>query len=331
MECDFQYVSGSPILVAMSRSQRLGLLLLLLADRGSRVENVALPVGIQHLVRETAPASVVSCVLDRKPELYGLGIRLGFYFQLISTLLANHFLPDALREAWDANTIFLIAIFVAVVKSSVNVNNLTAPEAFVMLQMLFSFLVAVYHIGRSLKWLLFDLGTMILNGTFDSDTSWMDILSEVGQARRHISNLGITMRHCLALAIASYNVWFWFPGSVILDSDRHCNSSVFVFAQVDLHGNARIFFQVVGVLYLLFQVCKLSSTAGLTNYLTALWIWKVQMRSKALPDELKPTWQRICEWLFDPRSEGEIERLRDAKGEKPQRHVVDKPSLICSC
>jgi hypothetical protein len=33
------------------------------------------------------------------------------------------------------------------VKSSVHANNLTAPEAFVMLQMLFAFPIAVCHVG----------------------------------------------------------------------------------------------------------------------------------------------------------------------------------------
>lgn len=216
----------------MSRCRLLGLLLLLLANPSLRVESLALPVGIEHAVRESAPASIASCVLNGNSDLYGLGIRLGVYFQLISTLLANHFLPDALREALDANTIFLVSIFIAVIKSSVNVNNLTAPEAFVMLQMLFAFLVAVYHIGLSIKWILFDHMTAILNGMMDSDTVWLDVASELGRAQGDVSQLGITMRQFLALAITSYNVWFWFPGSDFLDSGRHCNSSVFIFAKV---------------------------------------------------------------------------------------------------
>jgi hypothetical protein len=149
----------------MSHCGLLGLLLLLLADPSLRVESLALPVGIEHAVRESDPAPIASCVLNGNSDLYGLGIRLGVYFQLISTLLANHFLPEALREAWDANTIFLVSILIAIIKFSVNVNNLTAPEAFVMLQMLFAFLVAVYHTGTSFKWEMFELITAILSGT----------------------------------------------------------------------------------------------------------------------------------------------------------------------
>jgi hypothetical protein len=116
----------------MPHCQFLGILLLLLSGRSFRVQSLALPVGIEHAVRRNAPASIESCLLNGNSDLYGLGIRLGVYFQLISTLLANHFLPDALGEAWDANTIFLLSIFVAVIKSSIHINNLTAPEAFFM-------------------------------------------------------------------------------------------------------------------------------------------------------------------------------------------------------
>jgi len=314
----------------MSRCH-LGILLLLLLPGGLfLVQGLALPAGIEHPVRQNAPASIASCVLDGNSDLYGFGIRLGVYFQLISTLLANHFLPDALREAWDANTIFLVSIFIAVIKSSVNVNNLAAPEAFVMLQMLFAYLVAVYHIGASFKWFCFEILSAILNGMMEPDLDWSDVVSELGQAQSDVSQLGTTMRQFLALAIASYNVWFWFPGSGFLDSVQHCNSSMFLFAQVDLHGNARIFFQVLGVLYLLFQVYKLTWNVGPTPFLLELWQWKVQKRGKIDFDEPEPTWQDFFTGVFDPTSQAEKEKAKVAEENKPQRHVVANHCSVCS-
>ena len=64
--------------------------------------------------------------------------------------------------AWDSNTIFLISIFIAIVKSSVHVNNLTAPEAFVMLQMLFAFPSPSAMWEPSVKWVLFDFTNPVL-------------------------------------------------------------------------------------------------------------------------------------------------------------------------
>ena len=311
----------------MSRCRLLGLLLLLLADPYLRVESLALPVRIEHAVHESAPSSTAACVLNGNSDLYGLGIRLGVYFQLISTLLVNHFLPDALRDAWDANTIFLVSIFIAVIKSSVNTNNLAAPEAFVMLQMLFAFLVAVYHIGPSNKWLLFEITTAALNGTLKSDMELLDMLSELGRAQNNVSKLGTTMRQFLALAITSYNIWFWFPGSGFLDADQHCNSSVFIFAKVDLHGNARIFFQVLSVLYLLFQFYMLNFNAGPILYLFQLSSWKTDKRKKIDFDEPKPTWKTFLVGLFDPISLAEKEKAKAVKKKKPQKQVLNKWSL----
>jgi hypothetical protein len=315
----------------MSHSHLLGILLLLLLPGCSfPIQSLALPAGIEHPVRQNAPASIASCVLNGNSDLYGLGIRLGVYFQLISTLLANHFLPDALREAWDANTIFLVSIFIAVIKSSVNVDGLASPEAFVMLQMLFAFLVAVYHIGASFKWFCFEVLSAILNGVMESGLDWSEVESELGQAQRNVSQLGTTMRQFLALAIASYNVWFWFPGSGFLDSVQHCNSSMFLFARVDLHGNARIFFQVLGVLYLLFQVYSLTWNIGPTRFLFILWLWKDQKRSKIDFDEPKPTWQDFFTGVFDPTSRAEKDKARDVEEKKPQRHVFANLSSVCS-
>jgi hypothetical protein len=312
----------------MSRYPFLRIFIVLLSCCSFRVQSLALPVEIKHEVRQNAPASMASCVLNGNSDLYGLGIRLGVYFQLISTLLANHFLADALREAWDANTIFLLSIFIAIIKSSVSVDNLTAPEAFVLLQMLFAFLIAVYHIGPSLKWYLFDFLTRILKGTMERDLDWWEIASELGRAQVDVSNLGTTMRQFLALAITSYNVWFWFSGSDLLDSGRHCSSEIFVFARVDLHGDATIFFQVWGIIYLLYQVHQCSWSIGPTSYFVAVWMWRASNRYITDFNEPKPNWHDYMRGLLDPISQVEKDKAKAVKEEKPKRSVIDNHSLI---
>ena len=42
------------------------------------------------------------CGFDGNPDLYGLGIRLGVYFQLFSSSLANHYHRDIMKDTWDA-------------------------------------------------------------------------------------------------------------------------------------------------------------------------------------------------------------------------------------
>ena len=48
--------------------------------------------------REEEP---ISCSFVGSPDLYGLGIRLGVYFQLFATLFANAFLDEAVGDAPD--------------------------------------------------------------------------------------------------------------------------------------------------------------------------------------------------------------------------------------
>lgn len=41
------------------------------------------------------------CGFEGNPDLYGLGIRLGIYFQLFSSFLANHYHGDIMKNALD--------------------------------------------------------------------------------------------------------------------------------------------------------------------------------------------------------------------------------------
>lgn len=56
-----------------------------------------------------------SCGFEGNPDFYGLGIRVGIYLQWITAYLANHFLQEATDSSLETNTIFLVALFVAMV------------------------------------------------------------------------------------------------------------------------------------------------------------------------------------------------------------------------
>ncbi|KIW25847.1 uncharacterized protein PV07_08987 [Cladophialophora immunda] len=319
----------------MPRMFLLGILLSILIYPFPRSHVSGLPLpNVDHRwqVQQQHLTSSTSCVLEGNSELYGLGIRLGVYFQLISTLLANHFLPDALREAWDANTIFLTSILIAIVKSSVRVGDLTAPEAFVMLQMLFAFLLAVYHVGSSTKWVFFELMRHSLEfpGTKIGD-NLMHSLSELGRAKKDVSPLGTMLRRFLTIAIAAYNVWFWFTGSFFLDRDRACQSAMFLFARLNLHGSPQVLFRLLSTLYLLYQAFLLPGTMG--------WYWYALIRllHHYRPESLKKPppsfWEMCLIRNLDPRRESEKQTENLAtKGDEPEwrkvRQTLDKRLYI---
>ena len=179
-----------------------------------------------------------TCTHVGNSDLYGLGVRLGVYLQLFSTLMANHFLVETSNAAWDTNAVFLVAIFIATVKSSVGSDRIAAFEAFVMVQMLLAFVLAVFTVsGR--RWRQFDL------------------LVRNGESRFKGSPLGAFTRSVLTTAIACYQVWFWFRGAHQLDRVALCNSSVFLFTQISIGSGVTAVFKILAVFYLIMRVIRM--------------------------------------------------------------------------
>lgn len=83
------------------------------------------------------------------PDLYGLGIRIGIYLQWISSLLIQILVPSSTSDSLDVNSVFLLAVFVAIL-SATNSSDvqtiLGLIGAFVMLQMGFGYLLSVMSI-----------------------------------------------------------------------------------------------------------------------------------------------------------------------------------------
>ena len=60
------------------------------------------------------------CSLDGNPDFYRLGIRLGIHLQWMFTSFTSRLLPEETVSTWDTNSLFLLAVFVAVSKSTVS-------------------------------------------------------------------------------------------------------------------------------------------------------------------------------------------------------------------
>lgn len=89
--------------------------------------------------------------MEGNADLYSLGIRLGVYFQIVSTLLANHLLPNGISNAWDTNSIFLLVDFAAVVRATIG-RAIQYIEVFVMLQLMLAFLLSVVTTHYRFTW-----------------------------------------------------------------------------------------------------------------------------------------------------------------------------------
>jgi hypothetical protein len=86
--------------------------------------------------------SVSQCTFPGNPDLYGLGIQVGVYLQWISGFLANCFRADSVQDMLSTNTIFLMALFIALAIITTN-HTVTAPEVVILLQFCFGFLFSV--------------------------------------------------------------------------------------------------------------------------------------------------------------------------------------------
>jgi hypothetical protein len=244
------------------------------------------------------------CSIQGNPDLYGLGIRLGVYFQLVSTLFANHFLPDALGSAWDANAVFLVAILIASLKSSVDKGGFTSPEAFVMLQMMLAFLLAVFNVSNTF-WLMFEWVSRLVEGTWNPGARMKELYSELGFVRKNTSPLGLSARSLLGLGIAAYNVWFWYGGSAGLDAGLNCKPKVFLFAQLTIHGGAKYIFMIFSIIYLIWRVFPVAWAVfpiPQLGFVLRLIATRRQRKKGDADAEVQDLGHRQLFWPLDPRS-----------------------------
>ena len=78
------------------------------------------------------------------PDFYGLGIRLGVYLQLFSSWISNTLNPEVISDNHAANTIFLLAILIAIVQGAATTDQQIKPiEVWIMLQICFAFSLTV--------------------------------------------------------------------------------------------------------------------------------------------------------------------------------------------
>ncbi len=173
-------------------------------------------------------------MIEGNQDFYGLGIRLGIYFQVFSTLLTGQVLPEETSGVWDTNSIFVLAVFAAVSKSSVD-GTIHYVEAFVMLQLMFMLVLCAFQRGSAYQF-----------------TALFQALVKERDARQmksflRISRAGEAGRRGLSIAIACYNIWFWFG----FKTPDTCNSFVFLFVKMPVQSRSLGLYDTFAVLYLL--------------------------------------------------------------------------------
>ena len=73
------------------------------------------------------------CGFDGDQDMYGLGIRIGYYVQWIATVFGAYYTPKIVSSAFEANAIFNIGMLAGLVYSTIRRNNMYVVEPVMVL------------------------------------------------------------------------------------------------------------------------------------------------------------------------------------------------------
>jgi hypothetical protein len=100
------------------------------------------------------------------PDLYGLGIRLGYYTQALALCLANFIAPREARFLQTTSTMFMLAVIACVTYLSSNPTQIFAVEIYLLVHIAhMAARLGVYHyrhfsrthlIIRDITWVIFE-------------------------------------------------------------------------------------------------------------------------------------------------------------------------------
>lgn len=181
-----------------------------------------LPLSLHAKRREVG---LNQCGFPGNSDVYGLGVRVGIYLQWIAAIISCQFREESMRDVQTADFIFLIAIGVATLVLSVDPST-HAVEIMILLCIFFG-----------------DIFTVFLQtpGTRMRKKPRADSYFQV-------SIVGKFLRFNLICAMSVFAAFFCFRRIYALR--RTSCDSVFLFAKLDLFGNALIFFKIIAVLNL---------------------------------------------------------------------------------
>ncbi|KAK3328802.1 hypothetical protein B0H66DRAFT_539370 [Apodospora peruviana] len=141
------------------------------------------------------------CSFDGNPDLTGLGMRLSFYLQCITSALAAAFLDQQFDYLQSSGIIYFIAVLAVLIRE-VKGATIRAPEAAVVFWMLFLLALAL--------------------GSASNTRSW--------------SHSRQVIRLALLLSMLIYGCWFWFTGINRLPRIEGCEEWAFYLRKIELRG-----------------------------------------------------------------------------------------------
>lgn len=173
-----------------------------------------------------------TCEVYADPDIIGLGVRLGLYFQLFSNILVVYNSPKEATNSIVQTNIFMTAVFAAILYS-VAQGRATPGELIVFMWL--SVLETCPYVAIAL------------------------VLRQVN--KQDLGELSFWTHHMITLrgtAFSAFYVWFWFHGLTIPNPSQCREPRVFLFANFGAYGNVRTAFKVFMVLGAIVSILTLT-------------------------------------------------------------------------
>ncbi|KAI0400633.1 hypothetical protein F4802DRAFT_475354 [Xylaria palmicola] len=156
------------------------------------------------------------CAFKGNADLYGLGIRIGFYLQWYGTIVAEWLAPKEVPNFRSTNTAFITATFIAVI---ILRNSLFMPEIYIVLLLFF---------GST----IFNLFVFTWRLLTNFDHNWDPTRFKTSKPRGRVASLFWSL---LLIAELSFSLWFWAVRIPMLDEEP-CERYGFIFYKVQLNS-----------------------------------------------------------------------------------------------
>ncbi|KAL9112368.1 MAG: hypothetical protein Q9187_007776 [Circinaria calcarea] len=161
--------------------------------------------------------SNTTCGFPGNSDIYGVGIRIGYYTQALAAWHANFFFLREAKGLRAVNGLFLLALVIVVLIYAHNAQDTHAIEVFLLMQ-----------IG-------FCLGSVSIMDSTKYSSRYLRLSKENSIIRLVLFNFGL-----------AYNLYFWWFGLEILQ-ETPCGTYAFYFVRANLYGSMRTVMKVFAI------------------------------------------------------------------------------------
>jgi hypothetical protein len=175
-------------------------------------------------MNSTTAGNSTFCGFEGNSDVYGIGIRIGYYTQALAAWFANYFFLKDAKVLQVTNTLFLLALGIAIIVYSRDPSQIYAVEVFSLGQIEAAILISAT--GSSSRY-----SSRYFQKSWPKKIAYETLVS----------------------AILMYGIYYWYYGMDLMQKTP-CGTYVAYFARADLFGPLRIFMKVTFVLALLKQM-----------------------------------------------------------------------------